>query len=319
MLLARHIDISLNGRRLSFPAILRRLRFGSFDWFNTLLQKFALHAEGRVYVQGQSLLKLMVHFQEFKCSLIHDRVFSLLSLCDNAKVVSVCYDVSVDEVAYQVQLSIQADLCICSARTVAARLDIRSHITSYPSGGHIAFIEFYLDNYTLQWLEPNDPSYRYWTARNARCLTLKYGHHKYFRLSDSDANYGSSYEYRQEPSWCVDKWCARFCADIFRDPKAPGRLFLSNGSTQDSTSYKLSVLLARFNFPQCELGAIRPDSWRKISPGYKMQVLANENRTVRIPLDTTTEDHSIDDGLCGKAMPLHANGTLQVRVTHDSV
>ncbi|KAH8730896.1 heterokaryon incompatibility protein-domain-containing protein, partial [Phaeosphaeriaceae sp. PMI808] len=105
IVLAKRVKISFAARKYGFMYLVKwYYRFWS-PKVDTDFSQFAEYYEGKVQIYGQSLIHLMSHFQDKGCSLSHDRVYSLLSLCRRDEKVAVDYDMSSKELAWKILLS----------------------------------------------------------------------------------------------------------------------------------------------------------------------------------------------------------------------
>jgi hypothetical protein len=73
-----------------------------------------------------SLPYLLNHFSSKRCSVLHDRIYSLLSICGKQYKVPVNYNTSLVELAIQVMSCHGEHLCICAAVAVAKSLGLCS-------------------------------------------------------------------------------------------------------------------------------------------------------------------------------------------------
>lgn len=314
MLLAQHVDVSLNDRRISFPNLLQRLRVGSIDWSNSPLQAFALQAEGLVEYRGHSLIQLMERFRGVKCSLIQDRVFALLSLCDDRYAVSVCYELSVDQLAVRVLLS--ETICMCSARSVAQSLELGNQENSQLHKGCRVYLEFDLYDYTLEWTDPD----RRGSAASCRRpgLSLKRGIDQYFVLKEwggPDLSFNTRSMYRKEPLECIDKWCARFCEHIINTTDLEAMLCVHYAGTDDIFCFDITTVLHK-SLPHDETAMPLPGHWKELSPDWVYRISTDRNLcTVRVPISETLKMPSFLDELCSRRS-LHTDGTQLVRVSY---
>jgi hypothetical protein len=76
-------------------------------------------------LRGSSLLCLLRQFRNKKCSVPRDRVYSLLSLCDESHKLDVDYETPTVELAYQLLECYRDCMCLCAAVTVAEALHVR--------------------------------------------------------------------------------------------------------------------------------------------------------------------------------------------------
>jgi hypothetical protein len=75
-------------------------------------------------IAGLPLLSLLGRFQEKRCSLPQDRVFSLLSLCSPTSRIAVNYDHELAILACNVLANSPAPLCLCEVMTLLHDLDL---------------------------------------------------------------------------------------------------------------------------------------------------------------------------------------------------
>lgn len=124
IVLAKLVEVSLDTERFPFTQLIQNIRSFCLNWAGTHFEQFAFDGEGTVKFRNKSLLTLLDRFQEKGCSLVHDRVFSLLALCNDGADVVVNYDLSRSLLAYLTLRAHQEKLCICSARVVASNLGL---------------------------------------------------------------------------------------------------------------------------------------------------------------------------------------------------
>jgi len=75
-------------------------------------------------IRGKSLVSLLCMFRSQNCETLHDRVFSLLGLCNDRSKIEVNYDLSSGELARKVLLSSGDSICLCGVRAVTKILNV---------------------------------------------------------------------------------------------------------------------------------------------------------------------------------------------------
>jgi hypothetical protein len=80
--------------------------------------------------QEESLIRTLHAHRNKKCSLVHDRIFSLLALCDDGKNVVVDYRKSRPQLLVDILRSCASSLCFCAVATVAGALEMKNGIES---------------------------------------------------------------------------------------------------------------------------------------------------------------------------------------------
>lgn len=134
VMLVRRVVISLDSQCFQLSDLLDRLRVhhrdleSSLSWKNTPLERIAVREQSWVSIRGQSLINILARFHKQKCSLVHDRVYALLSLCEQYHCLLVNYAVSRKELAYAILASQQFKFCFCSVAVVVRCLNIRNDL-----------------------------------------------------------------------------------------------------------------------------------------------------------------------------------------------
>jgi hypothetical protein len=151
--LARRVELSLGAERCQLPDLILRLRYYYPKWTGTPFEQFVLDEEDIAQIRGQPLITSLSRFSEKECSLIHDRVFSLLPLVEEIKGLSLDYNMERSELAYRI-LSIHGrEISVCSALVVARCLDLQADIEPYVTGNRQVFLNFDIENFELQRVE----------------------------------------------------------------------------------------------------------------------------------------------------------------------
>jgi hypothetical protein len=103
-------------------------------------------------LRGSSLLYLLRHFRNKKCSVPRDRVHSLLSLCDESHKLDVDYETPTAELAYQLLECYRDCMCLCAAIIVAEALHVRYKPFGKPDDLHFAglYLEIEIQGFEIE-------------------------------------------------------------------------------------------------------------------------------------------------------------------------
>jgi len=118
--LARSVIISLDLTTLPLSDFYERIRRHPLDFSRTSFRQF--DGPEHVYYNDNSLLSLLNWFRDKHCSVPHDRVFSLLGLCQESDQLKADYDMHWTDLAGHVLRHRQDYLCVCEAALVAKSL-----------------------------------------------------------------------------------------------------------------------------------------------------------------------------------------------------
>ncbi|KAF1830283.1 hypothetical protein BDW02DRAFT_507917, partial [Decorospora gaudefroyi] len=102
ILLARDVVIVCGTHHIKMLRLVERARYFVLNWFDTAFQLLAIPENDHSQTAGLPLITLLSYFRLKKCKIAHDRVYSLLSLCNGPDVVSVDYNVRCCDLAYQI-------------------------------------------------------------------------------------------------------------------------------------------------------------------------------------------------------------------------
>ncbi|OAK94231.1 hypothetical protein IQ06DRAFT_353681 [Phaeosphaeriaceae sp. SRC1lsM3a] len=127
--LAQSVSVLVDDLLYGFPELVDLLSLLDIPWRHTHFDQFVGIRSGTIDLSNRSLVDLLDHFQNRKCTLPQDRVFSLLSLCSNVDgSIRVDYNMSKDLLANQIMKSTMnsrtspRESCFCSATIVARSL-----------------------------------------------------------------------------------------------------------------------------------------------------------------------------------------------------
>jgi hypothetical protein len=143
VVLAQRVEVSLSVQRIPFPMFMDGLQPLSYAWRGiTHFKQYAAHFENMKQLCNNSLMEFLYHFENKDCGFVQDRIFSLLALCNDGGDIPVRYDMSRNELAYQVLKSRARTACLCTAAIVAQALALRTPEppTTGPTG--ITFLHF---------------------------------------------------------------------------------------------------------------------------------------------------------------------------------
>lgn len=149
IVLAKYVEVSLDIERFPFSQFIHNIRSFCLNWTGTHFEQFAFDTQGTIEMRDQSLLNLIDRFQDKRCSLVHDRVFSLLSLCRNGSDLKVNYDLSRSMLAYLALRTGPKKLCICSARVVARNLGLGEAVPLVATEDRESFLKLELLDFKL--------------------------------------------------------------------------------------------------------------------------------------------------------------------------
>jgi hypothetical protein len=77
---------------------------------------------------GEPLINLLYRYKFHQCHFTHDRVFSLLALCEEGKNIKVDYKISEERLALRILRCCPTSFCLCSVHILADALRIRSKL-----------------------------------------------------------------------------------------------------------------------------------------------------------------------------------------------
>lgn len=118
--LARSVIISLDLTTLPLSDFYERIRQLYLDTSRTSFRQF--YGREHTHFNNNSLLFLLNWFCDKHCSVPHDRVFSLLGLCQESDQLKVDYDMHRTDLAAHVLKHRKEELCVCEAALVAKSL-----------------------------------------------------------------------------------------------------------------------------------------------------------------------------------------------------
>jgi hypothetical protein len=153
IILARRVELSLGAERCQLPDLILRLRCYYPEWTVTHFEQFVLDSEDIVQIRGQPLIASLSRFSEKECSLIHDRVFSLLPLVGEIKGLSVDYNMEKNELAYRILSVHGREISVCSTLVVARCLDVQADFEPYVTANRQVFLNFDIEGIVLQRVE----------------------------------------------------------------------------------------------------------------------------------------------------------------------
>lgn len=81
--------------------------------------------------EEESLIRTLHTYRNKKCSVVHDRIFSLLALCEDGKNVVVDYGKPTPQLLVDIIRSCASSLCFCAVATVAKALDMEKDISNH--------------------------------------------------------------------------------------------------------------------------------------------------------------------------------------------
>lgn len=96
------------------------------SWVGTSYGRVMMQQFGDSKTKNMPLVRLLSKFHDTNCSVLHDRVFSLFSLCDPLDVLPVDYSIPIDCLAHQVLTNRKENLCFCTVGIVARSLQLSS-------------------------------------------------------------------------------------------------------------------------------------------------------------------------------------------------
>lgn len=129
IVLVQHVIVSLDRQRVTFSDLLGLFKCSLSSRTRTPIEKF----QNIEASKGQPLIFLLSHFSEQNCTLVHDRIFSLLPLCSDGTDIPRDYNMPVEELAYHTLKNPWSPrLSICSALVAARSLNLFSHAKAYP-------------------------------------------------------------------------------------------------------------------------------------------------------------------------------------------
>jgi len=118
--LARCIVVAIGSLTIAIielQSMIRGLPSGTFEAAD---QVFALTSSHKVI--GSPLASLLLTFRNKRCSVVRDRIFSLLALCSETNAIKVDYGCSVFDLVYSIAKSNERTLCACSTLVVMQSL-----------------------------------------------------------------------------------------------------------------------------------------------------------------------------------------------------
>jgi hypothetical protein len=126
IVLARSIIVSLDTQLLDYVDLFDHPKYlREVDGDESFYQFEKLGRNEPSELRGSSLLYLLYHFRDKECSVPSDRVYSLLSLCDERHKLEVDYNSSIVELASQVLDPHHDYMCLCAVSTVSNALRFR--------------------------------------------------------------------------------------------------------------------------------------------------------------------------------------------------
>ena len=127
-LLARHAVVFLDSEPMEISDLLTSMKsFYLLVDENYRSSSFSKHMDSNqeaAAIAGLPLLSLLCRFQEKRCSLPQDRVFSLLSLCSPTSRIAVDYNHDLATLACNVLANSPDPLCLCEIMTLLHDLDL---------------------------------------------------------------------------------------------------------------------------------------------------------------------------------------------------
>ncbi|KAH7406431.1 heterokaryon incompatibility protein-domain-containing protein, partial [Phaeosphaeria sp. MPI-PUGE-AT-0046c] len=101
--LAQSVSVLVDDLLYGFPELVDLLSLLDIPWRHTHFDQFVGIRSGTIDLSKRSLVDLLNHFRNRKCTLPQDRVFSLLSLCSDVNgSIRVDYNMSKDQLANQI-------------------------------------------------------------------------------------------------------------------------------------------------------------------------------------------------------------------------
>lgn len=159
IILAQSVSILVDDFLCGFTELVNLLSTLDIPWQHSHFGQFVDIRNGTIDLSNHTLIDLLEHFQDRKCSIPRDRVFSLLSLSsDLSKSIRVDYDMPEDLLAYQILQACTGagnskyETCFCSATIVARGLGmaVSDESTEFPASGRArTHLEFEVANLDL--------------------------------------------------------------------------------------------------------------------------------------------------------------------------
>jgi hypothetical protein len=116
VILAREVILVLDRKRLYLSGLLSTLKVSGLEgvpFAESPLYQYVSVRNGSLTVQDEDIISLLDRFRFRRCSLLKDRVFSLLSLCSISSRIPVDYEVSTMDLARTVVSRRGESLCLC--------------------------------------------------------------------------------------------------------------------------------------------------------------------------------------------------------------
>jgi hypothetical protein len=119
---------------------------------NSFYQFEYINQKQSTELRGSSLLYLLRHFRNKRCSVPRDRVYSLLSVCDESYKLDVDYETPTAELAYQLLECYRDCMCLCAAIIVAEALHVRYKPFGKPDDLHFAglYLEIEIQGFNIE-------------------------------------------------------------------------------------------------------------------------------------------------------------------------
>jgi hypothetical protein len=142
ILLAQRVQVSLGMQQFAFPNLIESVRPLTLDLAGTHFEHFAIESGDVTQTRDKSLVTLLHRFRGKDCSVVQDRIFSLISLCNHSEGVPLRYDLPKIELAYFVLKFGEHRSCPCSARIVAQTLALETPRPSLYAPAKDAYLNF---------------------------------------------------------------------------------------------------------------------------------------------------------------------------------